>query len=296
MATPSSFRVIQISDTHLVESPDFFLENWSRLVEHINARKPDLVIHTGDVSFEGAEHEAQLKRASAHLGEIDCESIAIPGNHDVGEAPGSSFGMEPEISAENCERFAAHFGQQRFSRDVGAWRLVGINALLLGSGLDAETEEWQHLEDALAGAGERHLALFLHKPLYLDGPGDGSKPPGKLACAVAQRLHRLIQESGVKMVASGHLHEHRIATIEGVRHVWAPSTGFVTDEILSPSVGTRKVGFVQYLFGSDDVEIEPVYPDDMVTHLFLDHPDMYPRFQEAARESIAAKQAPAQDD
>lgn len=291
MATQSAFRVIQISDTHLIESPSFFLENWGRLVAHVNALKPDLVIHTGDVSFEGAEYEAQLERASARLQEIDCESLAIPGNHDVGETTSAAAALEPDVSAERIERFAAHFGQSRFSRDLDSWRLVGINALLLGSGLDAEAEEWQCLEDALASAGDRQLALFLHKPLYVEGPGDASKPPPMLAKDASDRLHALIQDKGVKVVASGHLHEHRVALIAGVRHVWAPSTCFVTDDILSPAVGTRRVGFVQYLFGPDDVEIEAICPDDMVTHKFLEHPEIYPRFQQAAQESLAARQS-----
>ena len=155
----------------------------------------------------------------------------------------------------------------------------------------AEAAEWEQLESAVASAGGRHVALFLHKPLYNEGPGDDSRAPKMLPKPAMERLHALIQQSDVRLVASGHLHEHRVATIEGVHHVWAPSTGFVTDEAISTPIGTRRVGFVKYDFGADDVEIEVVCPDDMVTHQFLDHPDMYPRFQEAARRVIAHKRA-----
>ena len=291
----SRFRVIQISDTHLVESPAFFLENWARLVRHVNALAPSLVIHTGDVSFDGASDETQLERASAHLRSLDCESLAVPGNHDVGELPAATGNLEPPLSAKRCDRFAAHFGQTRFKRDLGAWRLVGINGLLLGSGAHAdaraEAAEWEQLESDLASAGERHIALFLHKPLYAEGPGDDSGAPRMLPRAASERLHSLIQQSDVRVVASGHLHEHRIATIEGVRHVWAPSTCFVTDEVLSAPIGIRRVGFVKYEFGPDDVEVEVVCPDDMVTHQFMDHPEVYPRFQEAARRVLARKRS-----
>ena len=288
-ANPATFRVIQISDTHLVEEPSFFLENWAKLVRHINALAPDLVIHTGDVSFDGASEEDQLQRASERLKDIACEALALPGNHDVGELPGPATRLEPEITAESCDRFARHFGQSRFQRDLGKWRLVGCNALLFGSALDAEAAEWEHLEEAISGAGERRVAVFLHKPLYVKGPDDGSRAPTMLATAASQRLHALARDSNVELVASGHLHEHRIESIHGMQHVWAPSTGFVTDEILSPPVGTRRVGFVDYLVGSEGVEVNAVFPDDMVTHLFMDHPDMYPRFQEAARRLLAHK-------
>jgi 3',5'-cyclic AMP phosphodiesterase CpdA len=290
MALQATFRVIQISDTHLVEQPAFFLENWEKLVRHINARPPDLVIHTGDVTFDGASEESQLQRASELLKDIACEVLAVPGNHDVGELPGPATQLEPEVTRESCDRFAAHFGQSRFWRDLGSWRLVGCNALLFGSGIDAEAEEWKHVEQAIASAGQRRVALFLHKPLYVEGPGDGSKPPTMIAGDASRRLHGLARDGNVELIASGHLHEHRVESIQGAQHVWAPSTGFVTDEILSPSVGTRRVGFVEYLFDDDGVAANVVCPDDMITHLFMDYPDMYPRFQEAARRSIARKQ------
>jgi 3',5'-cyclic AMP phosphodiesterase CpdA len=289
MANPATLRVIQISDTHLADEPSFFLENWAKLVTHVKARAPDLVIHTGDVSFDGANEEDQLRRASERLKDLECEVLAVPGNHDVGELPGPATRLEPAVSRASCDRFAQYFGQSRFQRDLGDWRLVGCNAMLFGSAIDAEAEEWEHLEEAIASAGKRRVALFLHKPLYREGPDDGSTPPGMVATAAAQRLHTLARNSKLELIASGHLHEHRIEPIDGVRHVWAPSTGFVTDEILSPPVGTRRVGFVDYLFRNDGVEVEVVCPDDMVTHLFMDHPDMYPRFQEAARRAVAGK-------
>lgn len=290
MAPPATFRVIQISDTHLVEQPAFFLENWEKLVRHINERSPHLVIHTGDITFDGASEEDQLRRASELLKGIACEVLVVPGNHDVGELPGPAPQLEPEVTRESCDRFTAHFGHSRFERDLGSWRLVGCNALLLGSGLDGEAEEWDHLEQAISSAGQRRVALFLHKPLYVEGPDDGSKPPTMLAAEASRRLHGLARHDNLDLIASGHLHEHRVESIHGAQHVWAPSTGFVTDEILSPSVGTRRVGFVEYRFDDAGVAVNVVCPDDMITHLFMDYPDMYPRFQQAARRAIARKQ------
>jgi len=292
MTEADPFRVVQISDTHLIEEPSFFLENWGRLVDHVNALSPSLVIHTGDVSFDGADHESQLERASTRLRDFDCEVLAVPGNHDVGELPGAGD-LEPPVTTERCRRFAAHFGQTRFQRDLGGWRMAGVNALALACGGEDEQEEWRQLESALRTAAQRPIALFLHKPLYFEGPNDASHPPNAVPAEVSARLHNLIQQYDVRVVASGHLHEHRIARIAGVQHVWAPSTCFVTDEILSAPVGTRRVGFVRYDFTPDDVEIEVVCPDDMETHLFMDHPEMYPRFQEAARRIVDERRAKA---
>jgi len=282
----SSFKVVQVSDTHLSADHRFPLENWERLVRHVDALEPDLVIHTGDATLDGVSHPGQLEFAREQFRMLDAEVLVVPGNHDVGEQPANAGRLEPAVSVGSCERFASCFGQDRFVRDIGGWRLVGLNALLLGSGLDAERDLWAHMNEATAGAGGRRVAVFLHKPLFVSGPGDGSRAPHYLSEEVVERIQGSLEREGVALVASGHLHEHRILERDGVRHVWAPSTSFVTDESISSPKGTRRVGFVQHLFEPDRVTSTVVCPDDMTTHQFLDHPDFYPEFQEAARKVV----------
>ena len=53
-------RLIQISDTHLSRSKPHFADNWPPLAEWIAAQRPDLVIHTGDVTVDGADVEDDL--------------------------------------------------------------------------------------------------------------------------------------------------------------------------------------------------------------------------------------------
>src|SRR6201987_683871 len=48
-------RIIQISDTHLSRGKAHFADNWPPLAAWIAAQKPDLVIHTGDVTIDGAD-------------------------------------------------------------------------------------------------------------------------------------------------------------------------------------------------------------------------------------------------
>jgi 3',5'-cyclic AMP phosphodiesterase CpdA len=49
----SEFRITQISDTHLGRRFPGLIANFHRVSEHIDADRPDLVINTGDVSFDG---------------------------------------------------------------------------------------------------------------------------------------------------------------------------------------------------------------------------------------------------
>ncbi len=48
-------RIVQITDTHLSPIKPHFNRNWEPLVAWIDQQKPDLVIHTGDLTVDGAE-------------------------------------------------------------------------------------------------------------------------------------------------------------------------------------------------------------------------------------------------
>ena len=58
-----TFRIAQISDTHLSDRKPFFVDNFVRIAEVIRDSKPDLVLNSGDISLDGAGHEADLATA-----------------------------------------------------------------------------------------------------------------------------------------------------------------------------------------------------------------------------------------
>ncbi|WP_263365471.1 metallophosphoesterase [Edaphobacter bradus] len=80
------FRIVQLSDIHLDEFTEpFFLE---RVVKHINALKPDLVLLTGDfitrgsLTFLSSRHAAH--RCAEILSTLTAPQVyAVLGNHDV---------------------------------------------------------------------------------------------------------------------------------------------------------------------------------------------------------------------
>ena len=49
----SEFRLTQISDTHLARRLSKLTENFHRVSEHIDATRPDLVVNSGDLAFDG---------------------------------------------------------------------------------------------------------------------------------------------------------------------------------------------------------------------------------------------------
>jgi alkaline phosphatase D len=90
----------------------------------------------------------------------------VPGNHDIGDNPWPGGPDESFVSRDRLARWRETIGPDRWSGEYGPWTLLAINAQLLGSGLDAEVEEWSWLQDAIHGrATGRPIVLILHKPL-----------------------------------------------------------------------------------------------------------------------------------
>ena len=58
-----TFRLTQISDTHLARRLKKLTDNFHRVSEHIDATRPDLVINSGDISFDGPTNRDDLEFA-----------------------------------------------------------------------------------------------------------------------------------------------------------------------------------------------------------------------------------------
>ena len=164
-------RIVQISDTHLSRDKPHFVNNWVPLSAWIADQQPDLVIHTGDVTADGAGVEADLSFSAHLMDELRIRWRAVPGNHDVGEA---RHARQP-VNAGRLRAWQRHFGPDRWVEDVAGgaqrWRLVGLDVMLVGSGEPEEDEQALWLEQVMAEAGERRIAWFLHRPLFLEDLG-----------------------------------------------------------------------------------------------------------------------------
>ena len=54
-------RVLQISDTHLSPAKSQFGANWPPLRDWVRQQHADLVIHTGDLTVDGADQEDDMR-------------------------------------------------------------------------------------------------------------------------------------------------------------------------------------------------------------------------------------------
>ncbi len=255
-----SFRIAQISDTHLSDTKPFFVDNFRLIAQSIRRASPDLVLNSGDISLDGATSnaaraESDLASARRLHDEIGLPLSLLPGNHDLGDsqdAPAYGGGHEEShIDAERRARYLRHFGDDWWSFDVPGWRVLGIDAQLLGSDLAEAGAQDEAISAAIAGLGRRRLALFVHKPLFDQTPDEDAVGGRFLNPAPRRQLLARLAGVPLALVASGHVHQYRDTTVAGTRHVWCPSTGFVLPDRMQPRFGLKQVGYVEHILGDD---------------------------------------------
>jgi 3',5'-cyclic AMP phosphodiesterase CpdA len=246
-----TFRIAQISDTHLSDEKPFFVDNFVRIGEALRADRPDLVLNSGDIALDGASNEGDLAAARALHDGLDLPVRFLPGNHDLGDCQDAPSHGEGAIDAERRARYVAHFGNDWWTLDVPGWRLLGINAQLLASDLAAANAQDAEIAEAAASLGARRLALFLHKPMFDRGAGE-IEITGRFVNPVPR--HSLLASLGdvaPALVACGHVHQYRSIEAAGTRHVWGTSTAFVLPDHLQPRYGVKEVGYVEHCLEPD---------------------------------------------
>jgi 3',5'-cyclic AMP phosphodiesterase CpdA len=276
-------RIIQITDTHLSRGKPHFADNWAPLARWIGEQRPDLVIHTGDVTVDGAEVEDDMAYAAGLLRELGVRWLAVPGNHDVGDA---AHPRQP-INAKRLASWHQHFGADRWVEDVaqnaGGWRIVGLDAMVLGSGTPEEAAQDAWLDAVMAQAAGRPIAWFLHKPLFLNSPEEDDTGYWSVAPQPRARLMALVRRHHVKLVASGHLHKAHEVVGEGTRFVWAPASSFLVGDMQPAMPGEKRLGAVLYEFDGPTVAAAIMDVPGLREHRLDDviH-EVYPRPSSAA--------------
>jgi 3',5'-cyclic AMP phosphodiesterase CpdA len=256
------FRLTQISDTHLARRLTKLTDNFHRLSEYIDASRPDLVINSGDVAFDGPASPKDLDFARSLHDALPVACRFLPGNHDIGDNP-TEVGppLTQRVSEKDRQAFLSVFGDDRWRFEAAGWCFIGLNSLVMNSGLGSETEQFDWLAAELAGAKGKPVALFLHKPLYLNAPDDLELEATSFRYVpqpARARLIEMLRSADLRLVASGHVHQRRDFTFAGIRQIWAPSAGFIISDARQERIGIKEVGLVEYRFQPDSFEVRHV--------------------------------------
>jgi 3',5'-cyclic AMP phosphodiesterase CpdA len=255
----TEFRLAQISDTHLARRHQKLTDNFHRVSEYIDARRPDLVVNSGDLAFDAPTSGDDLEFARTLHDALPVTCRYLPGNHDIGDNP-TAVGPAPSQPATERDRqiFLSTFGEDRWQFEAAGWYFVGLDSLVMNTGLASEAEQFDWLASQLAAAGGKPVALFLHKPLFLDSPDDPELAATSIRYVPMPARRRLVEMFGavdLRLVASGHVHQRRDFTYSHVRHIWAPSAGFIISDARQEVIGIKEVGLVEYRFQPDSFEV-----------------------------------------
>ncbi len=272
-------KIIQITDTHFSPEKAHFNGNWAPLLTWIEEQKADLVIHTGDLTVDGADKAGDITFCMDLMRQVSTPMLIVPGNHDVGHFSD----MSQPVNAERLGRWRSLVGDDRFVEDSDGWRLVGLNALLFGHEDEEEEAQFEWLRTAFEERDGRRLALFAHKPLFVDDPHEGDTGYWGLRPKQRQRVFDLMADHDVALYASGHLHWAWQGRFKNTSLVWGPSAAFVIDTLEREMPGERLIGAVVHHLG-DDVRSEIVAVPGMTAHVIDDviH-EVYPASAPKAR-------------
>ena len=152
-------------------------------------------------------------------------------------------------------------GEDRWHFDDAGWCFIGLNSLIMNTGIESEAEQFDWLTSELSRANGKPVALFLHKPLFLNTPDDPELEASAIRYVPQPRRKDLIEMFSavdLRLVASGHVHQRRDFTFGRTRHVWAPSAGFIIPDAMQEVIGLKEVGLVEYRFQPDSFEVRHV--------------------------------------
>lgn len=256
-------RILQLTDTHLSRSHPFFVRNWEAALADARGADADLVLVTGDLSVDGAGSDDDLVFAASEMKRLG--ALVLPGNHDIGECQRDH---DQPVDAGRLARWRDIIGDDRFVADLPHWRLVGLNSQIMGSGLEEEREQRAFTEAVFAEADGRHLALFLHKPLFMEGPEEEDMPVHAIPGEARRWLLGAIARHGIRLVSCGHVHQYSVQRRDGALYAWAPATSFVTGQLYGD--GQPLLGSIEWHLGADGKVSHALRRPHATAHLELE--------------------------
>jgi 3',5'-cyclic AMP phosphodiesterase CpdA len=274
MRSDSTVRLVVLSDSHLSPRTPEADSNWRAIRRYVAESAPDLVVHAGDLSLDGAHDPSDLDYARARLDELTAAWLAVPGNHDVGDNPGGS--PDDNVSPSRLRQWLEVIGPDRWSIERSGWLVLGVNAQLFGTGLPGEAEQWEWAEEMVGRSGRQAIALVIHKPIFADEPEIDSAPWYRFSPSKARRRLSGLLDGHTSVVISGHVHQYRELHDGARSHTWAPTSWALVPDEVQPVMGVKRCGILTVDLTSTGALVELVEPPGLAQlTIGRDMPDPY---------------------
>ena len=221
LGTNSPFEVNQLANRRL-----------RYVIDDLNTRDLVHVIHLGDI-VHPVPSNGDLYVNAANLFHEQASRLrhalhVIPGNHDVGDKR-MAFSPAGGIRENYLDIYSRHFGSDHFDFENQGVAFVGINAQLLGSGLQSEISHREWLEKTLKRYSGHRMFLFSHYPPYLYRP-DEDEHYDNLGRQGREEILNLLDEYSVEALFSGHVHHFWYNDYNGCNCYLLPSTAFTRQD------------------------------------------------------------------
>jgi predicted phosphodiesterase len=180
---------------------------YTQLMKRILERKPNFLIHLGDMINE--PHEREWQAFFEISKQIDFPFFPVTGNHDVGTTSlGDEIYRKQFSFPEGRTYYAFRAGGALFvilDSEKGRGRIIN--------------EQWSWLEDILSSSKEAFKFVFIHRPLFL--PIDSLKMGRAMDKHPLERdkLHQLFLKTKVKGVFAGDDHRYDRREKEGILYL-----------------------------------------------------------------------------
>gem|GEM_PF-3597477 len=218
--------ILQFSDTHVRHAAD---AEWLRaqLVAAIERHKPDLVVHSGDITLDGESSEWQAFLAG--IKDLHPPPLYVWGNHDMALK-----------QTEFAQGGLSHY------QDFGNYRLVLIDTAWPGpfTGSYTSVPESEFAALKTMSDTKKKILLFAHHPLGKDAP--------HFRLRNADQVLALFANAEVVGVFTGHFHGAYLAPegnllYAGVaplarhqrNHTWSQTKGYRIIELQGSCLRTR---------------------------------------------------------
>lgn len=252
-ASSSGFRAVIASDLHYIapELTDggpgyqqilkngdskfmpYVEEITDAFLDEVLADPPDVVLLTGDLTFNGAEiSHRRLAGKLQRLEDAGIPVLVLPGNHDVYNENaalyrGGSFERVPFTSGESFAEIYRDFGPgEALSADSDSlsyvWQLneqvwimmLDENTAHDFCGLSDRSFQWIEAQLQKAREEGRFVLVAGHQNVF-----QHSIFRGGYVIQGAQRLQELLRRYGVPLCLSGHLHTQHVQSEDGLTEI-----------------------------------------------------------------------------
>ena len=252
-ASVSGFRAVIASDLHYIapELTDggpgyqqilkngdskfmpYVEEITDAFLDEVLADPPDLVLLTGDLTFNGAEiSHRRLAGKLQRLEDAGIPVLVLPGNHDVYNENaalyrGGSFERVPFADSESFAGIYRDFGPgEALSADSDSlsyvWQLneqvwimmLDENTAHDFCGLSDRSFQWIEVQLQKAREEGRFVLVAGHQNVF-----QHSIFRGGYVIQGAQRLQELLRRYGVPLCLSGHLHTQHVQSEDGLTEI-----------------------------------------------------------------------------